>query len=463
MISPQRSANTSWVVDRTAAHPSRPAERDEPPAGRKAGGYRLFPHTPFPHVALTGAWVVFALALGGMVAGCGEEEDTSSPPLLVDTPTGIGDHWDSAGIRIAQSPEHVLDASPGWVVDPVPSLVVGGGRPDAPYVFSRVVGILILPGGGLAVVDEMGRELRWFDSAGRHVRTIGGQGSGPAEFRDIALVPRGAADSISLFDRPQRRFTVVAIDGSGHRTEGPPQGDASLFQGEPLANFGSGSVFRRSGSMTHCPSEGLCTADFLVRWVDHQAATAVTVATGDLRLYRTEAFGATPLILDVPFDPWPLGASGAGGPIVTMSDRFEILQLTETGRLDRIMRIDAPPPALKPAVLERAIMEYPRGTANEGDIRRLFAGMEVRETMPTFDGLLVDALGWTWAKRFEPFPEGREAWVVFDPSGVARGVFQGPEGVRIQAVGEDALAGVTTDPSGAERVVVHSFERRMDR
>jgi len=90
----------------------------------------------------------------------------------------------------------------------------------------------------------------------------------------------------------------------------------------------------------------------------------------------------------------------------------------------------------------------------------MFEQMEVRETKPAFRALRVDALGWTWAKRYRVNEELPAEWVVFDPSGRARGVMSVPSGLQVHDIGEDFVLGVAVDTLGVPYVRRHSLDRR---
>jgi hypothetical protein len=86
--------------------------------------------------------------------------------------------------------------------------------------------------------------------------------------------------------------------------------------------------------------------------------------------------------------------------------------------------------------------------------------MHIPETMPTFESLLVDDEGWLWAKVYEFDPARPSAWVVFDPSGRARGSIETPAGLRVHQIDRDFILGVWTDEVGAEHVRRYRIDRR---
>jgi hypothetical protein len=183
---------------------------------------------------------------------------------------------DSAGVLIVESSGNALETTLPWVVDTVPSLELGQGNSDpALQQFHDIGGIVALPNGGLVVVDGGSRELRWFDAAGEHVRTLGGSGAGPGEFLDPLLVPRFQRDSLLIFDRRRRAFTWIAIDGSGVRAlaRGGP-----LFTGLPRASAASRALFASTSQSDSCIENEPCDLPLLLRWVDLTGTKADTLA-----------------------------------------------------------------------------------------------------------------------------------------------------------------------------------------
>jgi NHL repeat len=57
---------------------------------------------------------------------------------------------------------------------------------EGPDVFRRIVDVALDPLGRVWVADAQMHEVRVFQPDGRHVRTLGRKGGGPAEFDGIA-------------------------------------------------------------------------------------------------------------------------------------------------------------------------------------------------------------------------------------------------------------------------------------
>jgi hypothetical protein len=66
----------------------------------------------------------------------------------------------------------------------------------------------------LYVMDWGDTNIKVFDKAGDHVRTIGKKGQGPGEFQTPAYIRIGADDQLCLLDSRQNRISMLNLDGS---------------------------------------------------------------------------------------------------------------------------------------------------------------------------------------------------------------------------------------------------------
>src|SRR5690606_23363068 len=81
------------------------------------------------------------------------------------------------------------------------------------YMFGQVQEIAPDAKGGVYVFDGQVPALRYYDASGAYVRTLGGEGSGPGEYRDVALGLAVRSDRrIVMRDPRNNRLNVYAED-----------------------------------------------------------------------------------------------------------------------------------------------------------------------------------------------------------------------------------------------------------
>jgi len=158
-----------------------PAPRGQPPIGHR-----------------TCAALLWALLLHG----CGDDP--------AETPRGASD----PGYIVTLEP--ALDGASALRIASEPSLVLG--QTDRPgHAFGTVVGAVRLPDGGLAVLDQMSSALSFFAPDGAWLRSVGGPGDGPGEFRRPVALRLAPDGSLEVEDRAG--LTRFGADGTLLDTE----------------------------------------------------------------------------------------------------------------------------------------------------------------------------------------------------------------------------------------------------
>ena len=89
---------------------------------------------------------------------------------------------DSAGVEIVTSDPSRSDAT--CTLGDEPIFRVGNNESDEAQWFSSIRGAGRVSDGSVAVIDRASAEIRIFDAAGRHLRSMGRHGEGPGEFRN---------------------------------------------------------------------------------------------------------------------------------------------------------------------------------------------------------------------------------------------------------------------------------------
>ncbi|MEX2527286.1 MAG: hypothetical protein WEA09_06570 [Gemmatimonadota bacterium] len=150
--------------------------------------------------------------------------------------------------EVADAPIHLLmgeEDAPDVVVER--SMVVVGGRADGnenEVSLYRVEGAARLDDGSVVVANRSSSELIVVDSSGRRLRTIGGPGSGPGEFRRLVSLIRTDGDTLIAFDADGHRLSWFTADGGAVRQSRiePPSQASPVGLAEALGVLPDGRV-----------------------------------------------------------------------------------------------------------------------------------------------------------------------------------------------------------------------------
>ena len=108
-------------------------------------------------------------------------------------------------------PEGVWDG-PRTLVE---ELSIGVLEGEEEEMFGRISDIAVDEVGGIYVFDGQAPALRYYDAEGNYVRTLGGEGEGPGEYRDASLGLVIRSDGRLIMRDPRnRRLNVYNPDGS---------------------------------------------------------------------------------------------------------------------------------------------------------------------------------------------------------------------------------------------------------
>ena len=361
---------------------------------------------------------------------------------------------DSAGVLIAESP---LEASGDqWRLQLPPVLRIGRseGGDDGPDLFGRIMQVIRMSSGDIAVAEGLAGEIRVFDDDGGHLRTFGRRGEGPGEFASLWTIAELPGDSI------------VAIDPRGGRV--------SLFT--------SSGTFVRSFLIPRLPG---ASAPNVVGWLDDGTLlidARTRSPSRDTRdqsthfLYAVQRDGEVLGTLGE-FTGQQLGRNGyamafsgraefaAGGNLAWYghSSRFELVGHDRSGSVLRIVRVDRVPRAVTQAEIDEsraAVEESLRGMSGPA-VERIRA-TEFASTHPVHDRLLSDEAGNLWVERYRSDPvedSGTREWDVFDDEGRLIGFLATPGDFRITWSGAQFVLGVHSDSLGVETVRMYRLDR----
>lgn len=413
------------------------------------------------------AWSCGVLVLLGACGDGGER--IPSPAQFVD----------SAGVAIVTNP-------PGDAVYATiaaePVLSIGAIDGPAEVLFGSIASVAVDDAGNLIVADAQMSEIRVFDASGAYLRTIGGPGEGPGEFRGLAGAWPTAEGAVVAVDRRLDRITRFGSDGELLTTatfQGP--GEQPLIR--PVRVAGPGLFLSRVESLNLPSLDGAFSledaiesisdpsgsrSEYLVRH-DLEGTLIDTVTAVPGQATQTSAQGSgTNLSIQILRLPFSSAAAATASPdgrmAVTTGRSYEFTTYGPTGAPERIVRLAEEPPARTDAHLETWVRGSTGGrepmddTQVEAALRR-YREMPLPDRLPAWNSLLIADSGEIWARRFSVRGAETVARDVFAADGRFLGQVVGPASFRIQHIGDGRLTVISTDDLGVERVEV--YELRM--
>lgn len=382
---------------------------------------------------------------------------------------------DSAGIQIVENAKPLWTAQQALHLSKTPALVIGTQDGEA-YEFSAIKGAARLSGGRFAVADERSRQIRFFDSTGRHTKTVGGKGQGPGEF-DSDL------DRLTVLPGD----TLVGLHYNGFRI-------VSLFTG--MGNF----VTQLNLSFTP-PKLGQRppprqrvqeTLSGMLRVVqeyanplDRPAGThwihtaQISIVDRDNKVVTT--LGEFPVghyeMREHPEYLW-LGSTGQFASFGNtfyfgFGDDYSVRVYTAQGNLSRILHRQWTASPITKADINTFTTEWSKRWANkpgpEGDKERAdIRSAPYATKVPAFTQLIADRVGRLWVREahladapragnMSTSPLVPTAWSVFDTSGKWLCDVTMPAFFLPTDIGSNYVVGVARDADGVQTVAMYSL------
>jgi hypothetical protein len=384
-----------------------------------------------------------AALLTALLSGCGAD------PADIPTTTVR----DSAGITVVESGSGSWATGDAWHLSEDPVLSIGEVDGPAEYAFHELRVALRLATGEIVAVNAGTNELRFYDSTGTHVRTVGGTGDGPGEYEQMLRLWRFGADSL-LVSEFGGSMTVLGADGTFGRRLSL---DRTTVEGFPslVGPFDDGSLLARVWRVSEADAfrEGYTlqydayfryssTGDALDSLVTRPGRENVASRYGGQFASGTPPFGRA-AVTAIDGDRWYYGSSA----------RYEIELLTARGRLLRMIRRPVQNRPVTSAIVER-FREWATAQTDLPPIfRQRIMNEPFPETMPAYDRLLVDDEGNLWVGQpADPFADDESTWDVFDRDGVFLGAVSHPLRFAPTHTGSDFVLGVWRDENGVQLI-----------
>jgi hypothetical protein len=380
---------------------------------------------------------------------------------------------DSAGITIAEHAEPDWSAGGAWTLADSPSVSIGATAGEEPYQLFRVSDVARASDGRIFVLNAGTGEVRIFDAAGTYMRSLGGSGSGPGEFRYPAALWLLAGDSVMVWDSPMGPRVVFSPDGTVGRTEAVDRAAVMSLLGEGrstedvralrdggliVAAWTVGSDMTQTEGQLFRPE-----FELLLVTADLAHATSLGMAGGIEQMFMTAEGRRRPVT--VLFSPHYQIATG-GSPLriaVGNGDRYDIRIRDADGSLRQIVRRTTPPARVTAEERDARREEYLAFAESQGRrpmIERMYAAMPDQESFPAHGPLIVDDAGNVWVADFARPSDATTRWTVYDTAGRIAGTVETPIDLQVVEVGADYVLGIARDEDDVERIMLYALPRR---
>ncbi|MGH7461344.1 MAG: hypothetical protein ACREMA_09990 [Longimicrobiales bacterium] len=386
----------------------------------------------------------FSVAVAALLAaGCAEGASVK----------GAGTGRDSAGVTIVENSSEAWTPANAWRVAAEPVLAIGAADGPAEYQLFRIRRALRLADQTIVVANAGSSELRFYDVHGKHIRSAGGNGDGPGEYRAMSFMGRYGADSLVVWDVQLARGTVVAANGTYGRTITKPAalGDFTYFTDV----FADGALlgFGAPGIQPERERKGVRRNDVVL----FRLSTAGAVDTIGQFLFNDSYITKDNTLIDLPFGRE--GAFVVAGDLIHQGsgESFEIRSYSPQGKLTRITRSNKANAPLTRTTID-SMVEIRLSRMKDPGMRQMwqifYQEVPFPKTLPAFADFLVDAHANLWVSDYHQPNALQTRWTVFDSAGRLLGEVQMPPGFSVHEIGVDYLLGSMRDEFDVERVLM---------
>jgi hypothetical protein len=373
---------------------------------------------------------------------------------------------DSAGAQLIINPAGRWRPLEGWTIQP--QLEIGGVRAGAGAEFYRVDDAVRTSAGVIIVADGSSRELRLFAPDGRHLRTVGRQGGGPAEFQTFNGLEL-YRDSVFAFDAGHYRISV--LDPAGNYIRGIRLDPVLVASAGPIVfrSYRLVGIHERGPVLIPRGFQSSPSARLRIHW--DTLPNMLYSFTGEFTQFVGEHSG-----LDKFAEPTRTGSLhfGRASSADVARHRFFI---TDGGRygfrvygdgITTDIRLNVPRRKVSEADLEARFQAFARSARTRADSAQQTHRLNTHpraDSLPWIADLVVDDLGYVWVEEYLPVWDRSTPrwWGVFSPDGSFLGRIRMPIYMKITQIGADFVLGIqgyALIPDEVESVKVYTLVRR---
>ncbi|UCG87185.1 MAG: hypothetical protein JSW71_01160 [Gemmatimonadota bacterium] len=386
------------------------------------------------------------------VAACGGGSDAGAKATVRD----------SAGVRIVENHGPAWDEDDAWRLSPEPVVSIGAMDAEPEYQLFGVRAVARLSDGTIVVSNSGSHEIRWYDPSGRHLRSAGGEGSGPGEFTALGWLAALPGDSVVAFDDRLLRLSLFTPGGTFARSAAPQaEGKPGMERPVFLASMGDGSLlaFGRVLELEGMSEGPLLVPMVLYRFnVDGELLDSLGAFHGwetRVVIRRSEQFVAM-AIADRPFARNTALTAGGDRYVVGTPHSYELAVHRSDGSLLAIVRLLRSNAAVTPADIEAYKSLMLENIDNENELR------DRRQELDDYDypaeapasgsSILIDTQGHIWVPEYSVRNDQGMEWQVFDSEYRLLGTVMTPARFTPRYIGDDIVLGVWRDEFDVEYV-----------
>jgi hypothetical protein len=339
---------------------------------------------------------------------------------------------------------------------------VEGAEGDNPYVFSSIWDVHVDGLGRVYVLDRQASEIRVFDSKGRHVRTLGGEGDGPGEFRGPIALAFGDGWDLWVVDARAQRYTVYDSTGVVKETHPRELGSWGSYWDAGFDDQGRwlepGSIWEnyeerraRRVYIRYDLEEEMVRPDTFLAPPNPEESSSFRIIHETGEMFRA-----------IPFMPeFRVRFDGTRGLWFGTGESYRLTRQALEGDTLLILEKEYDPVPVTQAEIDEAMSwvdELPPRGREQVDFSR------IPPVKPAFDSFVVDNQGYLWvsttARSYES-AEVRGRLDVFDPSGRFQGSLDLEFGsFPLPRVVDDHLVTVVRDEFDVPYVLLYRLDGR---
>ena len=390
---------------------------------------------------------IVVVLMGVATLACGTSAD--SPRTLTR---------DSVGIRLVET-ELQSEELAQWPITSSPIIQIGVVEGSTAYQFFNIGGVIELSDGRIAVANMGTNELRLYSREGEHLKTLGGEGQGPGEYRGIRYLWRLPGDSILVEDGLNDRMNLYTRDGDLVRTW-PARELSPFVTPPPVGRFPDGQWLVLASRTVGEPPDPVEFRGLLVTYASNTPADTIAEIPGGPGYF--EQIGPNMVRLHAPFATGSRVAVAGNRILAGNGAQFEIRVLSSRGHLEAIWRVRGLRRAVTPediAADKAAILDRARTDNQRRRFEAEYARVPIPESMPAYSRFLTDHNNNLWVEQYHAVQDTTRRFVVLTPDGEPVAEVTVPGDLDVRQVGENDILGIWRDESGVEFVRRYGLDR----